>query len=171
MTTMTVDATVTAAVSAEIEAITDQIRRALECPICLLLVANMSCFCPNGHAVCDICLDQLWNRNVERNCPMCRSPMAATVDVSATAVKLAEAMMLVKVACAHRPYGCTELLPVNEVIGHESVCVHVPDVRCLVTACQWVGIHEQLFDHVRRVHPHVGIQSSVIIALLYITHR
>lgn len=143
-----------ARISAEIESITGQIRRALECPICLILVSSMSCFCPNGHAVCDVCLVRMWDINTVNNCPICRSQMT---EVSAMAMKLAEAITLVKVACAHRPYGCMQLVTVFDVNEHEAECVYMPSVRCLVSTCQWIGNYEQLFEHVRRNHPNSSV--------------
>lgn len=146
-------------ISAEIESITGQIRRALECPICLILVSNMSCFCPNGHAVCDVCFVRMWNINAVNNCPICRSQMT---EVSAMAMKLAEAITLVKVACAHRPYGCMQLIAVFDVNEHEAECVYMPNVRCLMSTCQWIGNYEQLFEHVCHTHPKNCIDSITV---------
>jgi len=83
---------------------------------------------------------------------MCRSPMEPTVDVNATAVKMNEVIDLVRLACAHRSLGCDQLLRVHEASVHEAECPHAPDIRCLVSVCQWTGVYDGLFNHVCRAH-------------------
>lgn len=150
--------------SAEIVAISQQIRRALECPICLVLASAMSCFCPNGHAVCQSCmLTLLNNTDHDTRCPLCRTSMIPSVGMSATVVKLAEAATMVKVACSNWQYGCTDRVSVRHVNEHESGCRYVPDVPCQVAVCQWVGMYEQLYEHVCNVHPGVAVHTMVTI--------
>ncbi|KAF0751141.1 E3 ubiquitin-protein ligase sina-like isoform X1 [Aphis craccivora] len=145
----------------EIETISRQIRRVLECPICLTLMSVISCYCPNGHAVCEPCMTTLLNMNStqENPCPLCRTLMLQSLGTSATVVKLTELTTLVKVTCSNRQHGCTELIPVRYVSDHESECPHVPTVRCQVTICQWLGMYEQLFEHVSSSHPGVTVRT------------
>ncbi|CAI6353772.1 unnamed protein product [Macrosiphum euphorbiae] len=145
----------------EIMAISLQIRRALECPICLTMMSEMSCFCPNGHAMCQSCTMTLLNTSTtDTLCPLCRTSMVQSESMSAMVIKLAEATPLVKVACSNRSFGCPDLVPVRYVNEHESVCRYLPDVPCLVPVCQWVGMYEQLYEHVFNVHPGVTVESS-----------
>ncbi|XP_022162326.1 uncharacterized protein LOC111028095 [Myzus persicae] len=147
----------------EIVAISQQIRRALECPICLTLMsAVMSCDCPNGHATCRPCMMTLMSINptADSLCPLCRTLMMQFDGPTAMVVKLTEVTSLVKVACFNRSLGCPELLSVRWVNEHEAVCRYVADVPCQVAVCQWVGTCEQLYDHVSSVHPGVAVESS-----------
>lgn len=149
------------AASGEIVALSNRIRRAMECPVCLLLAWNMSCLCPNGHAVCGACLEQLWNRDTGCSCPLCRAPMEITPDAQVTAVKLAQVVANAMVPCAHRSYGCPKLLALYDVAHHEDQCPHAPHVRCMVSVCQWIGVYDQLFEHVRCTHHDVAIETTV----------
>lgn len=144
--------TVMAALSAQIETISDRIRRALECPVCLQVATNMMCFCPNGHVVCEPCLARLWSNTVHNHCPMCRSLLMPTSDTSATADKLSEVFNLVRVTCTNRRFGCAELPIVRALDEHETACPYKPNLQCHVSVCQWTGVYDQLLDHVRQMH-------------------
>lgn len=145
----------------EVQEISDDIRRAIECPVCLLLSPNLTCICPNGHHTCISCVDQLFNNNPLHGCPLCRSPLINTVEVSPTELKLAEWMSVVRVACAHRRFGCDRFITVHETVEHEPQCAHKPDVQCLVSACPWIGVYRQLYNHVSNRHPHVANERPV----------
>ncbi|XP_050056601.1 E3 ubiquitin-protein ligase sina-like [Aphis gossypii] len=141
--------------SDEIVTISRQIRRALECPICLTLVSVIACYCPDGHAMCEPCMLTLLNTNSAREnpCPLCRTLMLQSLGTSTTVVKLTESSTLVKVTCSNWQHGCTELISVRCVSNHESECPHVPTIlQCQVTMCQWLGMYEQLFEHVSSSH-------------------
>ncbi|XP_003241456.1 E3 ubiquitin-protein ligase SINA-like 7 [Acyrthosiphon pisum] len=145
----------------EIVAISLKIRRALDCPICLTTMSIMSCFCPNGHAICQSCMLTLLNTSTTHAlCPLCRTSMVQSESMSAMVIKLAETTSAVKVACSNWSFGCPDLVPVRYVNEHESVCRYVPDVPCLVHVCQWVGMYEQLYEHVSNMHPGVTVESS-----------
>lgn len=155
------------ALSADIENISSRIRQALECPVCRVLTTKMVCFCTNGHEVCVDCLVQM-NQTIYRStCPMCRSMMTFGPDVLPTTVKLSEAIGVVRVACKYRSYGCTELPTVQEVTIHEARCIFARDVQCLVSVCQWTGVHDELYDHVRLSHPKQVIVDSTVITTDY----
>lgn len=151
-----------AADSAEIEALSDRVRQAMECPVCWRLDWDLSCLCPNGHVVCGGCLQRVWNRDAARHCPLCRAQLSPTPDAQVTAAKVAEVVANVMVACAHRPLGCPALCSLYDVAGHEAECAHAPDVRCLVSTCQWIGFYDELFEHVCRVHNDVAVDTAVI---------
>lgn len=148
----------------EIEDISDQIRRALECPVCLMVSPNMRSICTNKHAVCPSCEFELWNRNVIHPCcPLCRSPLVAYCDVPCVmAVKVAEVSVSVRLACTYRKFGCNLLYFVRDIIEHERVCEYKPNTRCLEPTCRWLGTYGQLHEHVGRVHPHAYIETTVI---------
>ncbi|KAK7867395.1 hypothetical protein R5R35_003826 [Gryllus longicercus] len=44
-----------------------EVRRLLECPVCLTTIRTDLATCKNGHIVCDLCLPKL------RRCPICRT--------------------------------------------------------------------------------------------------
>lgn len=156
-----VQSSTAAATAAEIVAISERVRNAMECPICLMLIMEPTCRCPNGHVICYSCLNKLRSMENAERCPMCRSPMALGPHVSCTAAKLTEITAWLKVACTYRPYGCEALVPLIAVADHESSCVYMPDVQCLVSTCQWEGLLDGLFDHVSRMHPASAVRSEV----------
>lgn len=146
----------------EILEISEAIRQVMECPVCLLLSPNLTCICPNGHHTCNNCIDQLLlSDNPLPSCPLCRSLLINTVEVSPTERKLAEWMSMVRVVCAHRQFGCNLLITVLEITDHEAQCAYKPDVLCLVSTCQWIGVYNQLYDHVTRRHPNVASERPV----------
>jgi len=70
--------------------------------------------------------------------------------------------VVVKVKCSNWQHGCTELIPVRYVSDHESECPHVPTVSCQVTGCQWLGVYEQLYEHVSNSHPRVAAVRTAV---------
>lgn len=154
----------------EVVTLSEQISCALECPICLNLMSVMSCFCPNGHALCQPCMLMLLNTrgtsNTDVQCPLCRTLMVHLSSSSAMIVKLSQLSAFVKVACPHQSFGCPELVPVQLFNEHQSTCRYVPDVPCQVAVCQWVGAYEQLYEHVHNVHPGIALQTPVTIILI-----
>ncbi|VVC38531.1 TRAF-like,Zinc finger, RING-type,Zinc finger, RING/FYVE/PHD-type,Zinc finger, SIAH-type,Seven-in- [Cinara cedri] len=147
----------------EIEAISDQVRRALECPVCLMLSPDMACpyvACQNGHTACRSCLHELWNSNSTHHCPTCRSPMDTSTLSMATVILLTEVLATVRLACTYREFGCNQMYYVRDVPDHERTCVYKPNTYCLVAACQWVGTYDQLHEHVGCMHPDVYIKKT-----------
>ncbi|GLG98899.1 E3 ubiquitin-protein ligase [Gryllus bimaculatus] len=51
----------------ELMSFISELRRLLECPVCLTTVRTDVATCSNGHMVCDLCLPNL------RECPLCRT--------------------------------------------------------------------------------------------------
>lgn len=143
-------------------AISERIRRALECPVCFQSAYSVSCFCPNGHVVCNDCLFRMqaqWIMNgghssddSQQRCPLCRARMTTTADATITAVKVNEIINTLRVACTHRPLGCGALLVAHKAADHEAHCRYALRVRCLVPVCRWQGPFGRLFGHVERVH-------------------
>ncbi|KAL5238556.1 hypothetical protein ACI65C_005966 [Semiaphis heraclei] len=152
--------------TAEIATLSEQINRALECPICLKLMSVMSCFCPNGHALCRKCMLTISSTGGGTNdmsvlCPLCRTSMVNLSSISAMTIKLSQLTAFVRVACPHQPFGCPVMVPVQLFHEHQSVCMYVPDVSCQVAVCQWVGMYEQLYEHVHKTHPGFALQTPV----------
>lgn len=143
--------------------LSDRIRRALECPVCLQLATCLLCNCPNGHAICGTCMAHFKDGDEFARCPVCRSPMENTPDAAAGTRKMNAIVARTRVACAHRQHGCVQLVPVCRVSYHEVECSQRPNVRCLVSTCRWLGVHDQLFDHVKSMHPGVAVDSAVTI--------
>lgn len=139
----------------------DRIRQAWECPVCLELASVMLCRCPNGHAQCDSCTAKLRDGDEFVCCPICRSPMADTQDARDRTAKMAEDMARAKVACAHRRYGCAQIVAVIRAPDHEAECSFKPDAHCLVSLCQWMGVYDQLFNHVNSAHTKFAVVSEV----------
>lgn len=149
-------------------AISERVRRALECPVCLQPAVSVSCFCPNGHVVCDDCLFRMqaqWMMDGAgsdfdddddggggHRCPLCRARMTSTADATVTAVKVNEILNALRVVCVYRPFGCGVLLVAHKAADHEARCRYAPRVQCLVPACRWQGPTGRLFGHVERTH-------------------
>lgn len=154
----------------EIRTLSDGVRRALRCPVCLELPCAVSACCVNGHSTCDNCaatLFQMERRDVQPACPLCRSPMfrpsqfvdddpgyqqRRTAQQPPTAQKVYELMSITRVTCSFRTEGCPDLVFVPQVAEHEAFCPHVPKVRCMAPWCQWLGAYEQAFEHVASEH-------------------
>lgn len=157
------DAPADSADTAEIVALSERIRRAVECPVCLLLLRDVVCLCPNGHALCGDCSRQMWNSGIERNCPLCRAALAPSPNARVTAAKVTELLAALTVSCVHRSHGCLELVAMQDVAGHEARCPHAPEVPCLVAECQWIGAYEKLFQHVCHEHNGGAYVTAVIL--------
>jgi len=84
-----------------------------------------------------------------------------TRQLRSSLVKLTELFNLVKAKCSNYQHWCTDLIPVRYVSDHESECPLVPTVRCQVTVCQWLGINEQLYEHVSNSHPGITVLTVV----------
>lgn len=151
-----------AAESTAVVALSECIRRAVECPVCLVPLRDVACLCPNGHALCGDCAQHLWTRGIARICPLCRALLEPSPDARVTAAKVAELLAVLMVSCVHRPHGCAQLVPVWDTARHEAECEHAPDVPCLVTACQWLATYDRLFEHVFRDHNDVAFVTVVI---------
>jgi len=147
----------------EVGRLSDCVRRALECPVCLELPCSISTCCENGHGLCDQCSYKLMqlHRDTPPLCPVCRSAYGRGQDVRvttaqppppATAGKLFEIMSVTRVACAFRPQGCPELAYVSLVSLHEAFCPYASHVRCMVAMCRWMGVYHDAFLHVAVEH-------------------
>lgn len=142
----------------EVGRLSDGVRRALECPVCLELPCSVSTCCENGHGLCDECSYRLMQlrRNTSTLCPVCRSVTGAfgrggnavQPPPPATVRKLFEIMSVTKVACAFRTQGCPELAYVSLVSVHEAVCPYASQVRCMVSTCSWMGAYHDAYTHV-----------------------
>ncbi|XP_050431145.1 uncharacterized protein LOC126839780 [Adelges cooleyi] len=143
------------------ETVTELIRRALECPVCLQLACRIRCCCFRGHTVCDLCFDRLLDLH-EPTCPMCRSPISATRSTAAVETALANIVRGIKTSCSYRPLGCRQLVAIPDVNAHEASCPNAPDAKCYVSTCQWTGTHDQIYEHVSSDHPGsvVAVQSN-----------
>jgi len=144
----------------------DVVREALRCPVCLELAAAVSSCCTNGHWTCDECTHTMSRMSPAGGppppCPVCRAPPARRGPAWTAAVqgpppaairKLVEFASSVRVACAHRRHGCTELVRVQVAHEHELHCPHAPLVRCMVARCYWSGAYDEAFQHVSADHP------------------
>lgn len=149
----------------EIVELSDRIRQALECPVCMEVNANLECHCPNGHVMCSPCLFQLSLRESMDFCPMCRSPMSLNSIGQLTANRMMFALAQVNVTCRYWKHGCRVLVCVKEMARHEADCRYWPDVRCLVTTCRWLGTYDSLYEHVRCEHPNSVARTEVSFCL------
>ncbi|XP_050527974.1 E3 ubiquitin-protein ligase sina-like [Daktulosphaira vitifoliae] len=143
----------------EVENISQQIRKDLECPVCMELASKIHCCCVNGHIVCESCLLRLWQFSDFPACPMCRSVLSTAVFKSAFVLAITNLMNSFKITCSNRAHGCLELVSIASINEHESSCTYVPDVKCFVSTCQWSGIYAQIFNHVKSVHPTSAVKT------------
>lgn len=161
--------------------LSDGVRRALECPVCMELSCSISTCCENGHGTCDDCSYKMMqlHRNTKPKCPVCRSAAAPRDRAGAsnrctaqpppppTVRKLYELMSVTKVACAFRPEGCPKLVHVPMVSEHESICPYASQVRCMVSMCRWMGAYDGAFRHVSLEHQFSAYDVSVTFVRLH----
>lgn len=150
----------------DIRQLSDGIRRAFECPVCMDMCGTVSTCCDNGHCTCNDCaytmIRMLGPGSLAApKCPVCRSrvsrpawtPTAAQPLFTQPTVRLVLRLMAVtKVACVYRPNGCPDLLLVKQAADHEARCPHASQVRCMVAFCNWSGTYGSMFKHVSSEH-------------------
>lgn len=173
----------------DVQRISDSVRRALECPVCMGLLDVMSMCCDNGHGTCDKCSNTMNRLHplTPPKCPLCRSP-ATCWDVSLPAGrgsrlpaavrasmmpplarKLHEFMSFIKVTCAYRQNGCPDMVYVSPAAVHEALCPYAPRVRCMVPYCQWSGAYRHAFQHVNADHQFSAYDVLVTYNIITIT--
>lgn len=58
----------------EVEQLSNNVRRALQCPVCMELACSITNVCSNGHSVCDECAHRIFELDpFGPKCPICRS--------------------------------------------------------------------------------------------------
>lgn len=164
----------------EIQVLSDGIRAALQCPVCMELSGSISSCCENGHATCDECTHTMAlmdpTYSMSQKCPVCRAPsarscssgqchypgtQAAQPPPPPAARKLYELLSVTKVACSFRSAGCPELAYIPSMAKHEAVCPHGTQVRCLVARCTWIGSYADAFRHVSTDHQYSAYDVTV----------
>lgn len=114
--------------------------------------------CSNGHAICIPCLKHMSTQQEVILCPICRSLVTRTD----TGRQLLAVLPSIRIACRYRRHGCDALFPVTEVARHEAGCWFLPDVRCMVTSCHWLGTYDTLYEHVCHQHPDKVASAKVL---------
>lgn len=150
----------------DIRQLSDGIRRAFECPVCMDMCGTVSTCCDNGHCTCNDCTYTMIRMlgpgsTAAPKCPVCRSPVsrpawtptAAQPPFAHPTVRLVLRLMAAtKVACVYRANGCPDLLLIKQAADHEARCPHASQVRCMVAFCNWSGTYGNLFKHVSSEH-------------------
>jgi len=123
---------------------------ALTCKVCLELILPPVQQCPEGHTICDPCLDGLPGQGSKRKqCPTCRTDFSNKRVRNLLADQLAE---LIPYPCPHNASGCTETMPPSQLSVHAKACEFNPKVvRCPVKGCTWRGEVGDFQDHMLEV--------------------
>ena len=121
----------------------------LECPVCLQYLTLPITLCKNGHSICQTC------RSNVLLCPSCREEF--------TSVRCRAFENLVKglqFTCKNQGQGCKEILTLEHIADHESICpfvVHECPLNRFERGCAWRGYFREFVAHVENFHKDVKI--------------
>lgn len=117
----------------------------LECPVCTEYMIPPITLCENGHNICSRCRPKM------RDCPNCRRQL-----LSARNLALEKLVKKIKYPCCNRKTGCEESLPLEQIIQHQSICLHglydCPLAQAPGILCFWQGPRSEVRKHVEMNH-------------------
>ena len=91
----------------------EEMRRKVECPVCLVMPREAPAMCPRGHFMCHCCKERR-SQNNQNDCPTC--------DIAMGDIKSLLAMVVIentKHECVW--VGCSEVVPRSE---YQEQCAH-----------------------------------------------
>jgi E3 ubiquitin-protein ligase SIAH1 len=124
----------------------------LECPVCMDIMRAPILQCKNGHNICSVCKLKL------RNCPTCRAEF-----IEARSLALEKLSQILRFPCANSKIGCTEKLPIHNIMKHNISCpyrIH----KCLLGlpgSCSWEGRRTDILQHAKEKHEVYAFDSRV----------
>jgi hypothetical protein len=125
----------------------DELSSILECPVCQSTPRSGHIYqCPNGHIVCQKCLDGLHKKE---ECPTCRAAFKGP-QRNLVAERMVEKLDLV-FPCVHADRGCRVESKRSKIEAHEASCEERP-IQCLDEDCKTVVSFRQLIDHMSSKH-------------------
>lgn len=117
----------------------------LECPVCTEYMIPPITICESGHNICSRCKPKM------KECPNCRRPL-----LSARNLALEKLTSKVKYPCYNRKTGCDETFTVDQIVGHQSICLHglydCPLAQAPGILCFWQGPRSEVRAHVDKYH-------------------
>jgi len=119
--------------------------RHLECPVCLEYMRPLIPLCANGHKICNICKQEV------SRCPICREQFINTINLA-----LEDLAGRVMYPCKYRYYGCTETFNHDNIVGHQTKCLYIPQecpvAKLAIGKCSWTGSYNDIKGHLEENH-------------------
>ena len=137
-----------------LRAFLDDVRRVVECPICLTAPTSSPIYrCSNGHLVCNMCRPNLRNNQ----CPTCKVPIR--YDRCLISEKLIESL---PVPCKFEVFGCNVETKREKLNDHETKCL-LRTIQCPVfnSECNSNVQVSMIFDHFKTAHGRHNINDQI----------
>eukprot|EP00931_Biecheleriopsis_adriatica_P012496 TRINITY_DN113656_c0_g1_i1.p1 TRINITY_DN113656_c0_g1~~TRINITY_DN113656_c0_g1_i1.p1 ORF type:complete len:324 (-),score=31.58 TRINITY_DN113656_c0_g1_i1:22-993(-) len=135
-----------------------KVRAALTCGVCLELIVPPIQQCPEGHPICDDCLNNLPRSHGACICPTCRTKYPAKRLRNLVADEVAQCIAY---PCPFKSCGCTETMPPGDLKSHAVVCLCNPDVmRCPIDSCGWKGLASVFAVHISQAANLAGTDTA-----------
>lgn len=113
----------------------------LECPVCAEHMIPPITLCESGHNICSRCKPKL------KKCPTCRQQLLAVRNLT-----LENLTNKIKYPCCNRKTGCDESLPLDQIIRHQTICLHrfydCPLAKAPGVLCLWQGPWSDVKKHI-----------------------
>lgn len=117
----------------------------LECPVCMEYMAPPITMCVSGHNICNSCRPKL------KECPTCRQPFLNVRNKA-----LENLSLLAKYPCPYKRYGCQLVFAQEQITEHQILCPYrsynCPLSEAEGIMCKWLGIREDVREHVEAYH-------------------
>ena len=101
--------------------------------------------CVNGLNICNICKPKM------HRCPTCKEQFLDTRNKHAE-----DLASQVKYPCKYRAYGCTEIFKNDTVVGHQVICLCIPQVcpvfKLEIGKYSWTGSYKDIKGHLQGNH-------------------
>jgi len=133
-------------------ALDEDLLKDLECPVCMEYMVPPIKICTNGHNICSKCKESVIC------CPTCRGSFSETRNVALENIARRQ-----KYPCANRQGGCLDLFSIEHIAEHHAVCVY-GKIKCPKPwECSWIGLKNDLKEHVKSAHPNAFVEDSVLL--------
>ncbi|XP_068084014.1 E3 ubiquitin-protein ligase SIAH1B [Anabrus simplex] len=116
------------------------VKAALKCPVlnCTNYLSPPIRQCQNGHSFCIICQNS--------KCTTCGENFIRTRNYL---LELITSTILLQ--CGHEKAGCPFRFPRTLKLKHYRECLFLK-IKCFYSPCEWTGRHEEIWDHMSKVH-------------------
>lgn len=152
----------------------EELKKLLECPICLELPLPGTVelgLCQNGHYVCLDCTNQILE--LSKRCPVCRQPSLEVLrgfNIATNAIELLTNNLVYQ--CSH--VNCSEVMPGGVLEQHQKYCRQKP-VTCPRLECFFYAPidyflddkHKPCVETIKRRLPNSGWQYAFDLDLVY----
>lgn len=118
----------------------DDIRQALECPVCSRISLPPIFQCRNGHVTCGDCRGKI------QSCPMCRE-----VDIDVRNLVAEKTVTYMSIDCEYKQFGCRIKVQYKDKVEHERVCKFRPYI-CPYIECDHKLAADAVVEHVSTAH-------------------